>query len=150
MGGGLTAMDTASEALAYYPLQVEKFLSRYEALVGERGEAEVRAEWTAQEAETASEFLQHAREIRAERALAAREGRKPRLAELMGRWGGATIVYRRRLIDSPSYTLNHEEGAKAVGGGIAFSERVTPEEGLLHDFGRARAFPPSEAGPPAP
>jgi len=71
IGGGLTAIDTATEALAYYPLQVEKFLSRYETLVGERGEAAVRAEWTAQEAETASEFLQHAREIRAERALAA-------------------------------------------------------------------------------
>jgi NAD(P)H-flavin reductase len=129
---------------------VEKFLSRYETLVGERGEAAVRAEWTAQEAETASEFLQHAREIRAERALAAREGRKPRLAELMGRWGGATIVYRRRLIDSPSYTLNHEEVAKALEEGIAFAERLTPEEVLLDDFGCARALRLSEAGPSAP
>ncbi len=150
IGGGLTAIDTATEALAYYPLQVEKFLSRYETLVGERGEAAVRAEWTAQEAETASEFLQHAREIRAERALAAREGRKPRLAELMGRWGGATIVYRRRLIDSPSYTLNHEEVAKALEEGIAFAERLTPEEVLLDDFGCARALRLSEAGPSAP
>ena len=150
IGGGLTAIDTATEALAYYPLQVEKFLSRYQTLVGERGEAAVRAEWTAQEAETASEFLQHAREIRAERALAAREGRKPRLAELMGRWGGATIVYRRRLIDSPSYTLNHEEVAKALEEGIAFAERLTPEEVLLDDFGCARALRLSEAGPSAP
>jgi NADPH-dependent glutamate synthase beta subunit-like oxidoreductase/NAD(P)H-flavin reductase len=150
IGGGLTAIDTATEALAYYPLQVEKFLSRYETLVGERGEAAVRPEWTAQEAETASEFLQHAREIRAERALAAREGRKPRLAELMGRWGGATIVYRRRLIDSPSYTLNHEEVAKALEEGIAFAERLTPEEVLLDDFGCARALRLSEAGPSAP
>src|SRR5450759_4754583 len=30
IGGGLTAIDTATEALAYYPLQVEKFLARYE------------------------------------------------------------------------------------------------------------------------
>jgi NADPH-dependent glutamate synthase beta subunit-like oxidoreductase/NAD(P)H-flavin reductase len=150
IGGGLTAIDTATEALAYYPLQVEKFLSRYETLVGERGEAAVRPEWTAQEAETASEFLQHAREIRAERALAAREGRKPRLAELMGRWGGATIVYRRRLIDSPSYTLNHEEVAKALEEGIAFAERLTPEEVLLDDVGCARALRLSEAGPSAP
>jgi NADPH-dependent glutamate synthase beta subunit-like oxidoreductase/NAD(P)H-flavin reductase len=150
IGGGLTAIDTATEALAYYPLQVEKFLSRYQTLVGERGEAAVRAEWTAQEAETASEFLQHAREIRAERALAAREGRKPRLAELMGRWGGATIVYRRRLIDSPSYTLNHEEVAKALEEGIAFAERLTPEEVLLDDVGCARALRLSEAGPSAP
>src|SRR5437660_6301180 len=150
IGGGLTAIDTATEALAYYPLQVEKFLSRHERLVAERGEAAVRAEWTAQEAETASEFLQHAREIRAERALAVREGRKPRLAELMAQWGGATIVYRRRLIDSPSYTLNHEEVAKALEEGIAFAERLTPEEVLLDDFGCARALRLSEAGPSAP
>ena len=43
IGGGLTAIDTATEALAYYPLQVEKFLHRYETLVAERGEAAVRA-----------------------------------------------------------------------------------------------------------
>ena len=50
IGGGLTAIDTATEALAYYPLQVEKFLSRYETLVAERGETAVRADWTAHEA----------------------------------------------------------------------------------------------------
>jgi glycine/D-amino acid oxidase-like deaminating enzyme len=49
-----------------------------------------------------------------EREQAAREGRKPQLAELLRQWGGATIVYRRRMIDSPSYTLNHEEVAKAL------------------------------------
>jgi NADPH-dependent glutamate synthase beta subunit-like oxidoreductase/NAD(P)H-flavin reductase len=152
IGGGLTAIDTATEALAYYPLQVEKFLNRYEMLIAERGEAAVRAGWNAQEAETASEFMQHAREIRAERALAAREGRKPQLAELMRRWGGATIVYRRRLIDSPSYTLNHEEVGKALEEGIAFAERLTPQEVLLDASGCARALRlcEAQADPPAP
>ena len=37
VGGGLTAIDTATESLAYYPVQVEKFLARYEALVAEQG-----------------------------------------------------------------------------------------------------------------
>jgi hypothetical protein len=32
IGGGLTAIDTATESLAYYAVQVEKFLQRYEAL----------------------------------------------------------------------------------------------------------------------
>src|SRR5436190_7718499 len=140
IGGGLTAIDTATEALAYYPLQVEKFLSRYETLLAERGEAAVRADWTSQDAETASEFLEHAREFRAEREVAAREGRKPRFVELMRRWGGATIVYRRRMIDSPSYTLNHEEVAKALEEGIGFAERLTPQEVLLDRFGGARAL----------
>src|SRR4030095_790530 len=100
----------------------------------------VRADWTAQDAETASEFVQHAGELRAERVLAAREGRKPRFAELIRGWGGATIVYRRRMIDSPSYTLNHEEGGQALEEGIAFAERLTPQEVLLDRFGCGRAL----------
>jgi NADPH-dependent glutamate synthase beta subunit-like oxidoreductase/NAD(P)H-flavin reductase len=140
IGGGLTAIDTATEALAYYPLQVEKFLARYETLVEERGEAAVRADWTAEEAETSSDFLEHARQIRAERERAARAGRKPQLAELIRRWGGATIVYRRRMVDAPSYTLNHEEVAKALEEGIGFAERLTPEEVVLDRFGSASAL----------
>ena len=42
IGGGLTAIDTATEALAYYPVQVEKFLRRYERLAREHGEAAAR------------------------------------------------------------------------------------------------------------
>ena len=57
IGGGLTAIDTATESLAYYAVQVEKFLARYETLVAERGEEAVRAGWTPRRAETAEEFL---------------------------------------------------------------------------------------------
>src|SRR5579862_4503351 len=126
IGGGLTAIDTATEALAYYPLQVEKFLARYETLVAERGAEAVRAEWNGAEREGAEEFILHARLIRAERELAAREGRPPRLAQLIDGWGGVTIAYRRRLVDAPSYTLNHEEVAKALEEGIRFAEMLTP------------------------
>ncbi|MFY9737005.1 MAG: FAD-dependent oxidoreductase [Rhodoplanes sp.] len=140
IGGGLTAIDTATEALAYYPVQVEKFLAHYEALVAERGEAAVRAAWSAAETSTADAFLAHARAIRAERAAAAREKRAPRIVELLQSWGGATIAYRRRMIDAPSYTLNHEEVAKAMEEGIRFAERLTPSEVLLDDFGHARAL----------
>src|SRR6185369_1135443 len=37
IGGGLTAIDTATELFAYYPVQVEKVLERYETLVKEVG-----------------------------------------------------------------------------------------------------------------
>ena len=50
IGGGLTAIDTATESLAYYVRQVEKFAARYRTLVAERGEAAVRAAWNAEEA----------------------------------------------------------------------------------------------------
>jgi len=68
IGGGLTAIDTATESLAYYPVQVEKFLSRYEILAGENGEDAVRSRWNKAEAETADEFITHARALREERA----------------------------------------------------------------------------------
>jgi NADPH-dependent glutamate synthase beta subunit-like oxidoreductase/NAD(P)H-flavin reductase len=140
IGGGLTAIDTATEALAYYPLQVEKFVSRYETLAAERGAEAVRADWNAAEREVAEEFITHARAIRAEREAAAREGRPPRLAQLIDSWGGVTIAYRRRLIDAPSYTLNHEEVAKAMEEGIRFAERLTPVEVEVDVFDQAAAL----------
>src|SRR3982751_4354650 len=81
IGGGLTAVDTATESLAYYVVQVEKFLSRYETLVAERGVEAVRADWNAAEREVGEEFITHARAIRAERESAMREGRALRFAQ---------------------------------------------------------------------
>jgi NADPH-dependent glutamate synthase beta subunit-like oxidoreductase/NAD(P)H-flavin reductase len=140
IGGGLTAIDTATESLAYYVVQVEKFLRRYDALVGELGDANVRASWTGDEAVVAKEFLAHARAIREERAAAAREGRKPEFIHLLNRWGGVTVAYRRRLIDAPSYTLNHEEVAKAFEEGVRFAECLAPEEVLVDAAGAADAL----------
>src|SRR5207248_8793405 len=140
VGGGLTAIDTATESLAYYPVQVEKFLMRYETLVAETGEDAVRRNWDDQEREIAEEFLAHARAIREERALAAREGRAARVVELLRHWGGVTIAYRRRLIDSPSYTLNHEEVEKALEEGIAFCESLSPVAVDVDNYGAARGI----------
>jgi len=138
IGGGLTAIDTATESLAYYVVQVEKFLERYEALAAEK--SDVRAGWSAEEITTADEFLSHGRAIRAERAAARAEGREPDFLKLLNAWGGVTIAYRRRLIDSPSYTLNHEEVSKALEEGIRFAERLTPEAVEVDEFGHAAAL----------
>ena len=140
VGGGLTAIDTATEALAYYPLQVEKFLQRYERLAREHGEAAARIAWTDEESQIADEFLAHARALREERRRAEAEGRVARILELLRSWGGVTIAYRKRLIDSPSYTLNHEEVHKALEEGIAFAEGLTPLAIEVDERGRARAL----------
>lgn len=129
IGGGLTAIDTATESLAYYVVQVEKFLERYERLVAERGEREVRGSWSEEEEETAEEFLAHARAIRA--------GGPADLIPLLNSWGGVTIAYRRRLMDAPSYTLNHEEVAKAMEEGVHFAEELTPVAVEVDRFGYA-------------
>jgi NADPH-dependent glutamate synthase beta subunit-like oxidoreductase/NAD(P)H-flavin reductase len=140
VGGGLTAIDTATESLAYYPLQVEKFLRRYETLAREHGEAAARISWSEEERAVADEFLEHARLIRAERMRAVAEEREPRTVELLQSWGGVTIAYRRRLIDSPSYTLNHEEVHKALEEGIRFAEGLTPLAVEVDAEGNTRAL----------
>jgi NADPH-dependent glutamate synthase beta subunit-like oxidoreductase/NAD(P)H-flavin reductase len=122
IGGGLTAIDTATESLAYYAVQVEKFLARYEAL-------EERPAWNAEEQAIAEEFIAHARALR--KATPSERQR------LLRSWGGATIAYRRRLIDSPSYTLNHEEVAKALEEGIVFAENLTPTRVEVDRYGHA-------------
>ncbi len=68
-----------------------------------------------------------ARAARANAWRPQREGRAPRTwPSCLQGWGGVTIAYRRRLIDSPSYTLNHEEIEKALEEGIRFAEGLTP------------------------
>ncbi|HYP04678.1 MAG TPA: FAD-dependent oxidoreductase, partial [Bryobacteraceae bacterium] len=140
IGGGLTAIDTATESLAYYVVQVEKFLTRYDTLVRERGEEAVRASWNTEEQEIASEFIEHGRAIRAEREAAAKEGRPANLIDLLNSWGGSTLAYRRRLIDAPSYTLNHEEVAKALEEGVRFAECLSPEGIEVDSYGHASAI----------
>ncbi len=140
IGGGLTAIDTATESLAYYPVQVEKFLRRYDALVAQHGEDFVRGIWNPEERTIADEFIGHARAIREERETAAREKRPARVLELLQSWGGVTIAYRRRLIDSPSYTLNHEEVEKALEEGIVFAEGLTPVRVEVDEHGHAKAL----------
>ncbi len=140
VGGGLTAVDAATEALAYYPQQVEKFLARYETLIAERGRAAVLADWSEEETETAEEFLTHAKAIRGERTLAEKEDREPRIRELLQTWGGSTLVYRRRLIDAPSYTGNHEEVAKALEEGIGFAECLAPKAVDVDLYGHAKSI----------
>jgi NAD(P)H-flavin reductase len=137
IGGGLTAIDTATEALAYYTVQVEKFLHRYEALAATLGEGAIRERWDDLEREIAEEFLAHARAIRAERTAARRDQRPARIVELLREWGGATIAYRRRLIDSPSYSLNHEEVEKALQEGIEFAECLAPLAIDVDNYGAA-------------
>jgi NADPH-dependent glutamate synthase beta subunit-like oxidoreductase/NAD(P)H-flavin reductase len=140
IGGGLTAIDTATEAMAYYPVQVEKFLHRYETLCAEIGEAALRSEWSKAETEIADHFIDHARAIRLERERAKVANEKPRLSDLINSWGGVTLAYRRRLIDSPSYTLNHEEVEKALEEGIRFAETLTPSAVDVDQMGHVEAI----------
>jgi NADPH-dependent glutamate synthase beta subunit-like oxidoreductase/NAD(P)H-flavin reductase len=128
IGGGLTAIDTATEMQAYYVVQVEKALDRYDRLVPKIGEEAIWAGLDEEEREVIRTWLKHGRAVRAERSAAAAAGRKPDFSRLVRAWGGVTIVYRKRLQDSPAYRLNHEEVIKSLEEGIRFAERLNPVE----------------------
>ncbi len=140
IGGGLTAIDSATEAMAYYVRQVEKFRERYDVLVNEKGEKAVRGLYNEEEAEIADEFLAHAKDVEKERAAAEKEGRSPHFVELIKQWGGVTIAYRRRMIDAPSYTLNHDEIIYALNEGIRFAELLSPTAIEVDDNGHTKAI----------
>ena len=132
IGGGLTAIDTATELMAYYPVQVEKTLERYEALAAEVGRrAACAPPTTPRSSEVLDEYLTHGRAVRAERAAGGgAPARRPTSCRWCASWGGVTMVYRKRMVDSPAYRLNHEEVIKALEEGIAFAENLNPVEAV--------------------
>jgi NADPH-dependent glutamate synthase beta subunit-like oxidoreductase/NAD(P)H-flavin reductase len=140
IGGGLTAVDTATELMAYYPVQVEKVLRQHETLSAIHGEAALRARYDAEELALLDEFCAHGREVRAERARAAAAGEEPNFVPMLREWGGVTVAYRKRMVDSPAYRLNHEEIIKALEEGISFTENVNPLEAVPDEFGAVQAM----------
>ena len=113
IGGGLTGIDTATEIFAYYPIQVEKILRKFEESAAEFGEEHVMKQFDPEELMIVNEFLEHGRAVRAERERASAAGEEPNFVPLVVSWGGVSLVYRKRLQDSPAYRLNHEEVQKA-------------------------------------
>lgn len=135
IGGGLTGVDTATEIQAYYISQVEKTLDRHEKLVAAFGEDVVREKLDPASLEILEEFLAHGKAVRKEREQAKESGRKPNFIKLIREWGGVTIVYRRRIQESPAYINNHEELNKALEEGIFYLENLQPTRVLLNQFG---------------
>ncbi len=139
IGGGLTAIDTCTEVLAYYPVQVEKILHRYENLARLHGEEAVRRMYDEEERLILDEFLTHGRAIQAERQRAEQAGEKPHFLPLLESWGGVTLYYRKGIEDSPAYRQNAEEITEALDEGIRLAPGMSPVAALEDGFGHIRA-----------
>jgi NADPH-dependent glutamate synthase beta subunit-like oxidoreductase/NAD(P)H-flavin reductase len=139
IGGGLTAIDTCTETLAYYPVQVEKVLHRYEKLCAIHGEDALRARYDAEETIILDEFLAHGRIIQAERQRAEAAGEKPNFLPFLESWGGVTMFYRKGIEDSPAYRQNAEEIKEALDEGIRLAPGMSPLEALEDQYGHLRA-----------
>jgi len=139
IGGGLTAIDTATELKAYYPAQVEKLLDRHEVLCESAGEEMVFSLLDPEERHVYAELLEHGRAVRAERERASGAGEEPDFTRLVAQWGGVTIAYRKGLVDSPAYRLNHEEVVKCFEEGIVIAEGLSPIEAVPDQHGAVKA-----------
>ncbi len=140
IGGGLTGVDTATEAQAYYITQVEKTLARHEVLAREYGEEKIHAELDPASREILAEFLRHGLAVRKEREQASKENRQPDFIKLIHEWGGVTIAYRRSMQESPAYINNHEELKKALEEGIYYLEGMEPCAVDLNKHGHTEAL----------
>ena len=139
IGGGLTAIDTATELMAYYPVQVEKILHRYETLVNVYGEQLVRSRYDKEETIILDEFLAHGEVIHAERMRAEAEDELPDFQPLVDSWGGVTLFYRKGMKDAPAYRQNHEEISEALEEGIALAEGMSPLSADADEYGHLNA-----------
>jgi len=135
IGGGLTAVDTATEVQAYYITQVEKILNRYEELIKIYDEKTILQELDLASKEILDEFIIHGQAVRAERQRALLHNEKPNFIKLIHQWGGVTIVYRRTIQESPAYINNHEELQKAFNEGIYYLEKWEPSSVDLNQHG---------------
>jgi NAD(P)H-flavin reductase len=131
IGGGLTAVDTATESAAYYLVQIEKFYQKYQKL----GKNLETLKLNEEEKIIANEFITH--------ALMAREelkNEKPNIAKLIDSFGGVKILYRKSIKDSPAYKNNHEELEKALEEGIKFFEYQELQQVIEDKFGHLQAI----------
>lgn len=138
IGGGLTAIDTATETLAYYPIQVEKFYLHAKTMLQEIPDY-FDVTYDAEEKVTAQTFFEHGKIIHEVRNEAKRNNQAPDFLPYLKEWGGVTLIYRKQLKQSPAYKLNHEEVNEALEEGISIYEELSPIECILDSNGAIEA-----------
>lgn len=119
IGCGLTAIDAAVEAMYYYPLHVERFLQKYEALIANQNIDDVTKHWSEKDKALAQEFIRHAILFRDAKS-------KDEILDIMNVLGGVSIYYRKQVNESTAYASNHNEIMYALAAGVKFYEDMTP------------------------
>ncbi len=133
IGSGLTAVDTATELQAYYIRQVTRCYDYYQMLKEKNQINSVKQSLSAKQWAALMTFVEHGSQIKQCRIEAQKKNSDPNFAPLIRSWGGVTIIYRRSLVESPAYRLNHEEVDFAFKQGVQYLEYTTPKKVLLDE-----------------
>lgn len=134
IGCGLTAVDSAVEALNYYPVQVKKFLKYYNHLILKFGAFYVEKDWTAEDKIVADEFIAHA--ILFEKIKDKQKIRNFIIKKL----GGVCIYYKGEIENSHAFRLNHHEVAHAIAAGVRFVPNMMVNKINVDKFGHTNSI----------
>ena len=124
IGGGLTAVDSATEAQAYYKIQVEKFAEKLQKFVDLKIEDDFFKSLSDEERVIAEEFINDAKKFKNDKNFSQK----------------AKILYRKKMIDSPAYRLNHQELKNGLEEGVEFLENHEIAEIIVDKFNHVRAL----------
>ena len=115
-------------------------LERFETLSAVHCEDHIWNMYDEEERRIMKTFIEHGKAVRSERESAQIEERDPNFIDLVRQWGGVSLVYRKSMVDSPAYRLNHEEIIKSLEEGIYFIENLNPVEAIPDEFGAVAAL----------
>ena len=119
IGGGLTAIDSATEIKAYYSIQLEKFSSK----INKIGLQKFKENLNEEELLIAEEFLSDAK----------------KLSETKNDIADVKIFYRKNFKESPAYRINHYEVQKALDQGIKVVDNTSIVEIIVDKFKAIKA-----------
>lgn len=134
IGGGLTAVDTATELQAFYLYLVEQvdnlFANQSNSYPDKLAQSLSAADW-----EQVQIWLKHGKMLKQAKRQAIIKQQAVNVIKLLHEWGGVRIVYRKPLIASPAYRENHNELACAMAEGVLFLENRVPKAIVLDKDG---------------
>ena len=124
VGGGLTAVDSATEAQAYYKIQVEKFAEKLQKFVDLKIDEEFFKSLNEEERVVAEEFINDAKKFKEDKNFSQ----------------NSKILYRKKIIDSNAYRLNHQELKNALEEGVKFLENSEISQIIVDKFNHVCAI----------
>lgn len=124
VGGGLTAVDSATELQAYYKIQVEKFAEKLQKFGDLKIENDFFQSLSEEEQVIAEEFINDAKKFKEHKNFSQ----------------NSKILYRKKMIDSPAYRLNHLELKNALEEGVEFLENSEISEIIVDKYNHVCAI----------
>ncbi len=133
IGGGLTAIDVATESYVYYVKMVQKLAKQYGMLTSAQKQ-HFKQNLKPYELSVLNEYLTHNDLFEKELENAKALNKKPNFKNIIDSLGGVKVVYRKDIESSPAYKLNHSELNYALREGIDIVTNLSPHSFNANEF----------------